>query len=163
MELLHGTEQKVTLIGFSRIKKEEGHIYEVPLPPSLSSNRIKRRLTITLTWFTPVNHNNQKYRQAQLWFNSDNDVLQVSRLEADARAVQRGTVQHEIFEGDTAAAFIEGDKLTIKVNCREDAGGLRQTEIPYTLAVTLEVAEGIDIPIYSEVRDRLRTLVRARQ
>src|SRR5690606_36472565 len=82
-KILNGTEQKVTLIGFSRIKKEEGHIYEVPLPPSLSSNRIKRRVTITLTWFTPVNHNNQKYRQAQLWFNSDNDVLQVSRLEAD--------------------------------------------------------------------------------
>ncbi len=162
-KVLNGSEQKVTLIGFSRIKKEEGHIYQVPLPPSLSSNKIKRRLTITLTWFTPLNNNNQKYRQAHLWFNSENDILQVNRQEADGRAVQRGTVQHEIFEGDTAAAFIEGDTLSIKVSCREDAGGLRQLEIPYTIAVTLEVAEGIEIEIYSEVRDRLRTLVRARQ
>ncbi|AXC55015.1 hypothetical protein DQ231_20065 [Bacillus spizizenii] len=162
-KVLNGSEQKVTLIGFSKIKKEEGHIYEVPLPPSLSSNKIKRRLTITLTWFTPLNNNNQKYRQAHLWFNSENDILQVTRHEADGRAVQRGTVQHEIFEGDTAAVFIEGNTLSIKVNCREDAGGLKQIEIPYTIAVTLEVAEGIDIAIYSEVRDRLRALVRTRQ
>jgi hypothetical protein len=162
-KILNGTDQKVTLIGFSKIKKEEGQIFEVPLPPSLSSNKIKRRLTVTLTWFTPQNNNNQKYRQAHLWFNSNNDILQVNRLEADARAVQRGTVQHEIFEGDTAAAFIEGNTLSIKVSCREDAGGLRQLEIPYTIAVTLEVAEGIDIPIYTEVRDRLRTLIRTRQ
>lgn len=162
-KILNGREQKVTLIGFSKIKKEEGHIFEVPLPPSLSSNKIKRRLTITLTWFTPQNNNNQKYRQAHLWFNSDNNILQVNRLETDARAVQRGTVQHEIFEGDMAAAFIEGNTLSIKVSCREDAGGLRQLEIPYTIAVTLEVAEGIDIPIYTEVRDRLRTLIRTQQ
>ncbi len=31
--------------------------------------------------------------------------------------------------------------------------------IRYALAVTLEVAEGIEIPIYTEVRDRIRVRI----
>ncbi|SFA83274.1 Subtilase family protein [Lentibacillus halodurans] len=159
-KIFNGSDQKVTLIGYSKIRKEEGQVFEVPLPPSLSSKKIKRRLTVTLTWFTPQNFNNQKYRKAQLWF-ATNGVLEVNRKEVHGRAVQRGTVQHEIFEGDSAAAFIDDDTLNIKVNCREDAGGLKKQEIPYTIAITLEVADGLGIPIYNEVRDRLRTRVKA--
>ncbi|UOY87394.1 S8 family peptidase [Bacillus glycinifermentans] len=159
--ILKSSEQRVTLLGYSTIKKEEGQLFEVPLPPSLSSTTCKRRLTITLSWFSPLSQTNQKYRKAHIWFDSENEVLQLNRLETDARAVQRGTVQHEIFEGERATAFIDGDVLKIKVNCREDANGLSaREEIPYTLAVTLEVAEGINIPIYTEVRDRLRTRIR---
>ncbi|MGE6366909.1 S8 family peptidase [Bacillus paramycoides] len=162
-KIFNSSDQKVTLIGYSTIKKEQGQLFEIPLPPSLSSQAIKRRLTITLSWFTPLNQSNQKYRKAHLWFDSENEKLQLNRLEVDAKAVQRGTVQHEIFEGERAAAFIDGDILKIKVNCKEDANGLStRIEIPYTIAVTLEVAEGISIPIYTEVRDRVRTMVRTR-
>ncbi|RAP09299.1 hypothetical protein C2W58_00588 [Bacillus pumilus] len=157
--VLNCTDQRITLLGFSKIKQENGQIFEVPLPPSLSSKKIKRRLTITMSWFTPINANNQKYRQAQLWFNPPGDELQVNRLEADWQAVQRGTVQHEILEGDTAAPFLEEDTLKIKVSCREDAGGLGDIEIPYAIVVTIEVAESLDIPIYNEIRDRLRSIV----
>ena len=44
--------------------------------------------------------------------------------------------------------------IAIKVNCRADAGDIL-APIRYGLAVTLEVAEVIDIPIYQEVRERL--------
>jgi hypothetical protein len=160
-KILESSEQKVTLLGYSVIKKENGQLFEVPLPPSLSSNAYKRRLTITLSWFSPLSQTNQKYRKAHLWFDSENEILQLNRLEADAKAVQRGTVQHEIFEGERATAFIDGDVLKIKVNCKEDANGLSTRDaVPYTIAVTLEVAEGIDIPIYTEVKDRVRTRVR---
>ena len=37
----------------------------------------------------------------------------------------------------------------------EDAGKLTET-IPYAIAVTLEIAEPIDIRIFNEVRDRIR-------
>ncbi len=162
-KILNGSEQKVTLIGYNTIKKEQGQLFEVPLPPSLSGKAIKRRLTITLSWFTPLNQNNKKYRKAHLWFDSENEILQLGRTEVDARAVQRGTIQHEIFEGERAAAFIDGDLLKIKVNCRQDANGLStRDEIPYTIAVTLEVGEGLDIPIYTEVRDRVGIMLRAR-
>lgn len=162
-KILNGSEQKVTLIGYHTIKKEQGQLFEVPLPPSLSGKAIKRRLTITLSWFTPLNQNNKKYRKAHLWFDSEKEILQLGRTEVDGRAVQRGTVQHEILEGERASAFIDGDLLKIKVNCKQDANGLSTSdEIPYTIAVTLEVGEGLAIPIYTEVRDRVGIMLRAR-
>ena len=72
--------------------------------------------------------------------------------------MQRGTVQHEVLESAKAVDFQDGDIITIKVNCRADAGDLPEP-IRYGLAITLEVAEGINIPIYQEVRDRLRIRV----
>jgi hypothetical protein len=45
--------------------------------------------------------------------------------------------------------------LALAVNCRSDAGSLRD-EVPYAMAVTLEVAEHLDIPIYDEIKVRLR-------
>jgi hypothetical protein len=82
----------------------------------------------------------------------------VKRLEADWRAVQRGTVQHEILEGDRAAAFIDGDNLEILVSCRADAGALEDS-IPYALATTLEVAPDIGVTVYGQVRERVQARV----
>jgi hypothetical protein len=68
--------------------------------------------------------------------------------------VQRGTLQHEIFEGDAAVAYVDGATIKLKVNCRADAGRL-DDRIPYALAVTLETAEGLRIPVYQEVAERI--------
>jgi hypothetical protein len=80
--------------------------------------------------------------------------LRLDRLECDFRAVQRGTVQHEIFEGERAIAFIDGTNIHIKINCREDAGPLLE-RVPYSVAVTFEVAEELAVPVYEEIRIRL--------
>ncbi len=153
------TDQRATLIGCGRLSDGEAHLYSIPLPPSLSSKRIWRRLTITLAWLSPVRSTDRKYRCASLWFDPPSDKLQIIRQQADGRAVRRGTVQHEILEGDRAAVFVDGDKLLIKVNCREAAKPLTQS-VPYGLAVSLEVAEGIEIPIYNEILTRIRTVIR---
>lgn len=76
-------------------------------------------------------------------------------MQADWHAVQPGTVQYEILEGEKATAFIDGDNLEIQVNCRADAGVLEDM-VPYALATTLEVAEEINIDIYSEVSVRVQ-------
>jgi hypothetical protein len=68
--------------------------------------------------------------------------------------VQRGTLQHEIFDGSAATAFIDGDSIRIKVNCSKDANSFTDN-IPYAIIVSLEVAEGIDMPIYQEIKDRI--------
>ncbi|CAM3295031.1 hypothetical protein EDM52_10730 [Brevibacillus invocatus] len=150
--------QRVTLFGCNQLLKDGAHIYSVPLPPSLSSKKIWRKLTITLAWFSPINSNSQKYRQGHLWFDPPRNELSVNRSEADAKSVTRGTVQHEILTGDQATPFIDGDVLEIKVNCRQDAGGLNAA-VPYGLAVSLEVAEGVDVQVYDEVRSRIRPAV----
>lgn len=151
------TEQRVSVLGYGRLRDGDGEEFSFPLPPSLSARSEKRRLTVSLAWFSPINSSNQNYRVAHLWFNPANAVAP-TRLHADHRAVQRGTVQHEILEGDHAAVFQDGDAIGLKVNCRA-VGGKITEPIKYGLAVTLEVAEGIDIPIYQEVRDRLAVRV----
>ena len=128
-------------------------------PPVCRRLPIGGRLTITLTWLTPTNSTRQNYRVAHLWFNpkQDNKIAQ-GRLYADHNAVQRGTVQHEVLEGTNAVPFQDGTNILIKVNCRSDAGDITEP-IRYALAVTLEVAEGIDIPVYQEIQNRLAVRV----
>ena len=149
------TDQRVTLLGVGQLGDGDGDEFALPLPPSLSAVTDKRRLTVTLAWLTPVNSASQNYRVAHLWFDPRQEIrIAPNRQYADHRAVQRGTVQHEVLEGHQAVPFQDEDNIVIKVNCRSDAGDITQP-IHYGLAVTLEVAETLDLPIYQEVRDRI--------
>ena len=159
MRVLDGSEQRVTALGYGDISDGEGHEYSFPLPPSLSATTEWRRLTVTLAWFTPVRTTNQKYRMAHLWFSPRDNDLASERSDSDFQAVQRGTLQHEVFEGTEAVAFSDGASLNIKISCRSDVDFLSKP-VQYGLAVTLEVAENAQIPIYQEVRDRLAIRVR---
>lgn len=153
------TEHRVTALSGGLLQEEQAHVHRFPLPPSLSGHTGQRRLTITLAWLTPVNAAHQAWRRADLWFTPPLTPLQLNRREADWRAVQRGTVQHEVLEGDRAAAYVDGDNLEILVNCRADAGAL-EDQIPYGLATTLEVAADIGVAVYEEVRERVQARVR---
>ena len=148
---------RVTAMGGGLLQNDQAHIHRFPLPPSLSGPRCWRRLSLTLAWITPVNAFHQSWRRAHIWFEAPlkpHNTLQVERKGADARAVQRGTVQHEIMEGNKAVAFVDGDNLEIQVNCRSDAGALEDA-VPYALAATLEVAEDLGVDIYNEVAVRV--------
>jgi hypothetical protein len=147
-------ENRVTVISAARIAQDEGHVYELPLPPSLSGLVGLRRLVISLAWLTPINPQHRDYRRAALWVSKPESALKTSRMYADWQTVKRGTLQHEIFEGDAAVAYIDGDNVRIKVNCRADAGRLGE-RIPYALAVTLETAENLRVPVYAEVAQRV--------
>jgi hypothetical protein len=72
--------------------------------------------------------------------------------------VKRGTVQHEIFEGDKARDFADAEALSIQVNCREDAASLDET-VDYGLVVTLEVGEEVHVAVYQQIQQRLRAAV----
>lgn len=148
------TEQRATLVGVGELKHDQALEFKVPLPPSLIAKVLKRRLTITLAWLTPVTPRHAKYRGARLWIKPPHENLGVSRQNCDWQHVQRGTVQHEVFEGTNALAFVDGDSLVFKVNCVEDGGKL-VTAVPFALCVTLEVGEGINLPIYQEIRERV--------
>lgn len=156
--VLNCTEQRATLLGYGELTDGRADIFTLPLPQSLSSQPIKRRLTVTLAWLSPILPQTQKYRTSSLWFEIVNPGLTPNRQDADWRAVKRGTVQHEVFEGERAEPFINGDAIKIKVNCREDAGKI-ETPIAYGLVVSLEVAEGQDIAIYNEIRTHITPTV----
>jgi len=152
------TEQRVTLLGFGGLNDSEAHVFKLPLPPSLGSRTDWRKLTVTLAWISPISTSTQRYRTASLWFETNNNVAS-NRSNVDGKAVRRGTLQHEIFEGQQAIPFADGEVIEIKVNCRNDAGKIT-TPISYGIAVTLEVGEGVNIAVYDEIRTRILASVR---
>jgi len=165
--VLDCTEQRATLLGFGELTDGAAHVFGLPLPPSLGSRSEWRRLTVTMAWLSPIAAGTQKYRTASLWFEVGGVVPAKDRKESCSgsdgwRAVRRGTVQHEVFEGQRAEPFIDGDVIEIKVNCREDAGKI-QNPVAYGLAVSLEVAEGLDIPVYNEIRTRIAPAIQIQQ
>jgi hypothetical protein len=155
------TEQRATLIGLGQLANEEALVFRAPLPPCLNAKLVKKRLIITLAWLTPVNSRNAKYRVARLWVKPPGDAMNATRTDCDWQQVQRGTLQHEILEGNAAMAFVDGDELVFKVNCMADGGKIVEP-IQFALCVSLEVAEGLALPIYQEVRQRVAARVSVR-
>ncbi len=144
--VMNCTDQRATILGVGHLSDGEGDVFTFPLPPSLSATTHKRRLTVTLAWLTPVDFKRRKYRVAHLWFDARNDIAP-TRQYADYRAVRRGTVQHEVLVGEDASPFEDGDSINVKVSCRFDADQISEP-IRYGLAVTLEIAEHLNLPIF---------------
>lgn len=159
------SDQRVIMLGCGELSANEGHIYQVPLPSALHAQTVKRRLTITLAWLSPMNTRHRSYRVADLWFDPPRDYLHVRRTDADHDAVTRGTVQHEVLEGEAVVAISEGDTMPVQVNCRPD-GAVKLTEaVPYALMVSLETARPLAVSIYDQVKvalDRIRAATRVR-
>lgn len=158
------TEQRGTVLGCGEIRENEIHEYRLPLPPDLSSRQVWRRMVVTLAWFSPVNPDHRNFREAKLELSPVGGwgdlPLKLARQDADHNQVLRGTVQHEVVEGSNQiAAYQDGDSILLHVACKKDATASLDDAIPYGLAVTLEVVEGIQIPIYEQLRTRLQPQV----
>jgi hypothetical protein len=169
-KVLACTEQRVTLLGWGAIREGQAFAYDLPLPASLNGQRVSRRLTTTLAWFSPIHPRDQRYRRAHVWLTrylgnrrEDDAVgrLGLGSVGADWRLAQRGTVQHQIYEGERADPYSEDEALTFQVNCRSDAGML-DGYVRYGLAITLEVAENSGLSIYDEIRTRIRAPIAPR-
>lgn len=153
------TQQRATVIGVGALKAEQSLVYRLPLPPGLRAQTIERKLTITLAWLSDINTKNAKYRSAKMWVNPPRKDLEVTGTDCQWQHVRRGTLQHEICKGNHALAFVDGDEIVFTVNCIADTGLKIENAIPFALCVTLEVAEGIPVQIYQEIRDRIQPRV----
>lgn len=158
--LLGGSAQRITLLGGGLLAVDEGASHTIPLPPSLHATTARRRITYTLACFSSANSGDQRYRRARVWVTPMVGALRVDRQHADHNAVQRGTVQHEVLEGESAPTIADGDTVQLDVSCAADAGVVEEP-VPYGLAVTLEVAPNLLTRVYPEVAERVRPRVRA--
>ena len=154
-----------SLLGFGQLGNKRRTLY-LPYPclrPWVHVRKWSPHPTVTCTSlvssYTCKHH--QKYSGTSLWFEFEGGMLAPNRLGVDSKSVRRGTVQHEVFEGDRAITIANDAQLTIKVNCRIDAIKI-QERVAYGLAVSLEVAEGIDIAIYDEIRTRVASAIEIR-
>jgi len=149
------TGQRATAIGFGELADGNAHVFRFPLPVELGPSTDLRTLRVTLAWFSPVAPTTQRYRSAYLWFNVTGNAFAETRRDADGNSVSSGTLQHEVFWGDQASVIDDDAFVEIKVNCKKDVGK-DFGSIPYAIAVTLEVAPGVSIPIYERVNQRIR-------
>ena len=159
---MYCTDHRVTVVGFGNLADKKVDEFTFPLPPSMSGIPERRKLTVTLAWLTPIRPRNHAYRGAKLSFGAiGNDQFAPKRLNAHNYATQRGTVQHEVFTGERAVPFQDGESIKIRVDCRSDAMELNDP-VKYGLAVTIEAAQEVLFPIeiYEEIRERLAVQIR---
>jgi hypothetical protein len=167
-KILYCTDHRVTLIGFGELTtrdEHDAHTYSFPLPPSLGTVNIDKRLAVSLAWISPLNFKTAQYRKAHLFFDNleNNGHLTLERNSHDFKLGRKGTVQHDVLTGEYADAFQDGDTINIKVSCREDASGLSTREpIKYAITVTLEIRENVHTMIYEEIKQRLQQRIRER-
>ena len=157
------TDKRATVLAGGRIFRNEAHEYRIPLPPALAGTTVWRRLTVTLAWLSPIAPRSARYRSARLWFEPARttlagEALGLEREGADADAVGRGTVQHEVFESERAVPFEDGDAIFVRVCCRAESGCDLSDRVSYALAVSLETGDGAAVPIYEAVRERLQAV-----
>lgn len=153
------TQQRVTVIGIGTVGHDQSLTYRLPLPPSLRASTLERKLTVTLSWLSPINPKNAKYRSARLWVDPNQDRFGADRMNCDWRHVRRGTLQHEICVGSQALAFVDGEEVAFTVNCTNETVTPFDRPIQFAICVTLEVAQGVNVQLYNEIRDRIQPRV----
>jgi hypothetical protein len=161
-EAMECATNRATLVGYGALEPSQAHRYRIPLPPSLERVTDPRALTVTLAWFSPVKSGHQSYRCVKLETAPDAplEAIGVERRKNDQPAdasVKKGTLFHERFYGERAVPFIDDGHLSLKVWCRDDAGGAEHA-IRYGIAVTIE--SEAPIAIYEEIEQRLRVAPR---
>lgn len=149
------SNQRITFLGFGKLKADHADDYQVPMPPALNASKCFRKLSVTLAWNSPINVQHQNYRQAKLWYELDESRIGVSTNDCYKNSSRRGTVQHRVYTGEKVMALDNLPALPVRINCSNAAGKL-QSEVGYGLAVTLEVAESIGVDVYTQVRPRTR-------
>ncbi|MEM8976098.1 MAG: S8 family serine peptidase [Pseudomonadota bacterium] len=163
-----------TIVGRGTLRKDQAVIFDLPLPPSLSGQRLGRSMHITLAWFSPVEPARAVYRLAALEAvasnydaeDRENDPkdsgwnLDLKSGHLDEKMIKRGTVWSKRMVQNRAhvPVFEDGEVLPIRVQCRDASnGGLDPNEdIRFAIAVTLDVDAQLLFDIHSEIEDQLR-------
>ena len=102
------TGTRITAVAAAGLSAGDAHAYRLPLPPSFPRAKVRRAVTATLAWNTPINVRHRQYRKASLWLGWPGDPLRVrEKVGLGARAAELGTVEHVERAGDAAVAPAE--------------------------------------------------------
>jgi len=156
---------RAVLIAGGSLGREHRHTYAIPLPVSLRAKADWHRITATVASFVPTAGQLTRYRGAKVFFERlDNNETGGARIEADHNATRRGSVQHEISDGQKALIFGDGAALSLHVQCMDDAQRLKAGRVVrYGLVVSIETAISTSSTVHDEVRAQLRERVRTAQ
>ena len=165
--VMNGSTHRITLLGEGEIRVNKRHPYFVPLPRELSARADVRKIIMTLAWMSPIRPGSQNYRMVGLDIVDDNGsrdfwsgVKRVASIQPPEYLGRKGTLIHSVYEGDQPEPIVAGAGITFNVQASSRLTGVSKMDIPYALAITIEVASSLDADIYQSVRQRLRAGVR---
>lgn len=172
MFMCEAPDYGASLIGTATIRKDKAAIFDVPLPPSLSGERIGRSMWVTVAWFSPILPTRARYRLALLeavphdqdllgnLIVDDGWCLDMAPQQLDANIIKRGTVwsRRLIHGGPVVPNYGDEKVLLIRVQCRDGSGGglSPDEDIRFAIAVTLELEAETRFDIHTEIQDELR-------
>ena len=162
-----GDGNRVTLLAQDLISSGSRHDYQIPIPASMIGNRDVRAVTLTLAWTCPTTNTSIDYRgvalklcnsegKSGLWQGVDRSKEYV---QPNATTSERGTLQHVVLKGKTLIRELTEAQFTVCVQGIAKQGFEKQ-EVPYALAITLELAQSAKSTLYAEVQEAIRTRAR---
>ncbi|WP_189637156.1 MULTISPECIES: S8 family serine peptidase [unclassified Rhizobium] len=155
----HGS--RITLLADDKISHNILHEYKLPIPRAMISNRELRRVVVTLAWSSPIDPLTQRYRGVRLEVvdrNGKRDFWKgIKRILApDGRAARRGTLQHLVFEGKNLIQAGGAGDFFLGVQAMAEMTAFEKVEVPYGLAVTLEMGQPVRTDLFTDVEARVR-------
>lgn len=153
---------RVTMLAEDQIRKGERHMWRIPLPDELRSYAEFRRIVVTLAWLTPVSPNSSQYRTfglSMMGASGKSDLWEgVGRVghQPTVDFSKRGTLIHAVHEGQRKAIpFGEDGAFEINIQAMTKMPNMTEVLVPYALAVTIEVADSINVDIATSIRRRM--------
>jgi len=147
---------QATLLFVGQLSAQQESELSVPLPVEVGGRAIRKRVTTTLAWLSPVNWNHRQYRRAKLTIDGPAGIGGRSNSGTGYHEARRGSLEHHVFETDRAHAVTE---MTFSVKCLDQAGGFERP-IAFAAAISLEVPVEVGVDVYDLVRAQLATRVR---
>lgn len=170
-DVVTGNTRKITLLGEEVIQPEQRHEYTIPIPKSMFGKKEIRKIKITLAWTVPILVGMADYRGVALKMvdadgGSDfwSGATRSRVLQPNGTTTARGTVMHLSLEGEAAHRLTnKNQNLNISVQARALHDSLQSAQIPYALAISIEVGQSITANIYQEVLSTVRVPQRIKQ
>lgn len=176
--MVDAPEQGATLVGLGDVRLDQARIFDLPLPPSLSGQKVPRSLRVTIAWFSPVTATRARYRMAALEAvaaDHDGEVDEErdngwylnlkTAAGPDSNMIGHGTVwsRRLVQATMTSPTYDERAAMPIRVQCKDGTGNLDpDLDIRFAIAVTLEIEAEVEFDVRDEIRERLGVRVRRR-
>ena len=165
--VVDGNDNRITLLGDDTIKSGEMHEYMLPIPPSLLNNKELRSVTVTLSWTTPPTFTTADHRAVVLKLcdpsgtsNYWEGVGTNGKEQPPGTRAARGTIIHVQHSGSKLMSN-DRDQLALCVQATAKSG-FESEEVPYAIAITIELAQTLRSRLYAEVQQFVLQRARTR-
>lgn len=166
--VVSGAANRITLLAEDVIHAGDRHEYIVPVPASMLNNREVRTVTITLSWSTPMTLTTADRRAVVLQLTGTKNntstfwdgIARAGRAQPNATTANRGTLIHMVQEGKKLMTDANG-RLVVGVQANSKVG-FELHDVPYSLAITLELSQSVRSQLYAEVQAEIQQRTRGR-